>query len=203
MKRLILIIALIVPCLLSQAITVDALFKKYKHYPEAQYRKVNSTELKAQIDSVSSEEEKEVLRTAKEMLMLMVPLEKEDLKQLIAELNTLKGYNLAMSFSDNDNNDTSPSFSDDLIGKEIETIEEGTGRIVKGTIIGLAQPDNEQSFSVEIYSKETSKDVVSKPVFLIRMFGLTGLIYIDGEIKPNDTKKIIEIKTNTSLSIAN
>lgn len=203
MKRLILIIALIVPCLLSQAITVDALFKKYKHYPEAQHRKVNSTELKAQIDSVSSEEEKEVLRTAKEMLMLMVPLEKEDLKQLIAELNTLKGYNLAMSFSDNDNNDTSPSFSDDLIGKEIETIEEGTGRIVKGTIIGLAQPDNEQSFSVEIYSKETSKDVVSKPVFLIRMFGLTGLIYIDGEIKPNDTKKIIEIKTNTSLSIAN
>ena len=198
MKRLILIIALIVPCLLSQAITVDALFKKYKHYPEAQYRKFNSKELKAQIDSVSSEEEKEVLRTAKEMLMLMVPLEKEDLKQLIAELNTLKGYNLAMSFSDNDNNDTAPSFSDDLIGKEIETIEEGTGRIVKGTIIGPAQPDNEQSFSVEIYSKETSKDVVSKPVFLIRMFGLTGLIYIDGEIKPNDAKKMIEINTSTS-----
>lgn len=200
MKRLFFIIALLVPALLSQALTVNDLFKKYKNYPEAQYRKLNSKELKAQIDSVSSEDEKEVLRTAKEMMMLMVSLEEEDLKQLTAELNTLKGYNMAMSFSENDNNDAPPAFSDDLIGKEIVTIEEGTGRIVKGTIVGQAQPDNEPSFSVEIYSKETSRDVLSKPVLLIRMCELTGLIYIDGEIKPNDAEKMIKISTGTSTS---
>lgn len=200
MKRLFFIIALLVPALLSQALTVNDLFKKYKNYPEAQYRKLNSKELKAQIDSVSSEDEKEVLRTAKEMMMLMVILEEEDLKQLTAELNTLKGYNMAMSFSENDNNDAPPAFSDDLIGKEIVTIEEGTGRIVKGTIVGQAQPDNEPSFSVEIYSKETSRDVLSKPVLLIRMSELTGLIYIDGEIKPNDAEKMIKISTGTSTT---
>lgn len=200
MKRILLIITLLVPCLLSQAITVNDLFNKYKNYPNAQYQKHNSRELKAHIDSVSSAEEKEVLRTAKEMMMVMLLLEDDDLKELTSELNAVKGYSLAMSFCENDNNDASPKLSDNLIGKEILTIEEGTGSIVKGTIVGPAQSDNEQSLSVEIYSKETTKDVLSKPVLLIRMFELTSLIYIDGDIKPNDAKKMLKIKTNTSLS---
>lgn len=72
MKRILLIITLLVPCLLSQAITVNDLFNKYKNYPNAQYQKLYSRELKAHIDSVSSAEEKEVLRTAKEMMMVML-----------------------------------------------------------------------------------------------------------------------------------
>lgn len=205
MKRLFFIMALLLPALLSQAMTVNDLFKKYMNYPDAQYKVLNEKELKAQIDSVKSEEEKEILRRAKKVEIVMVFLDGEAQKNLIAELNSLKGYSLAMSFSLNDNEPQQANpipFREDLIGKEIVTIEAETGRIVKGTIVGPSQPDdNQESLSLEIYSKDSSRDVLSKPVFLMRALEITGLIYLDGEMKPSDAEKTIKISTSTSTSI--
>lgn len=203
MKQLFFIMALLVPALLSQAMTVNELFKKYMNYPDAQYKVLNEKELKAQIDSVSSEEEKEILRIAKKVEIVMVLLDGEAQKNLTAELNSLKGYGLAMSFHENGNKTQQAiPFREDLIGKEIVTIEAETGRIVKGTIVGPSQPEeNQESISVEIYSKDSSRDVLLKPVFLMRVFEMTGLIYLDGEMKPSDAEKTIKISTSTSTSI--
>lgn len=102
MKRLIFILVMLLPAIMSQALTVDGLFKKYKKIPEAQYVKMNKKDLMAQMDSVDSEEEKEMLRTAKGMQMLLVNLDDDEkLEQITNDLNSLKNYSLAVSFTRN------------------------------------------------------------------------------------------------------
>ena len=71
MKRLILSLAVVIPFIIAHAMTVNDLFKKYRSsIPDAQYTELKGKALKNQIDSVSTDREKEILRNAKKVVML-------------------------------------------------------------------------------------------------------------------------------------
>lgn len=197
MKRLIFILVMLLPAIMSQALTVDGLFKKYKKIPEAQYVKMNKKDLMAQMDSVDSEEEKEMLRTAKGMQMLLVNLDDDEkLEQITNDLNSLKNYSLAVSFTRNNGPQTINLIHEDgSITKE--TIKES----MSGFISSLFNP----TIAVDVYGKETaSEDIISKPLFLIKFWNFTGLIYIDGEININDAETVtnfVDFDTDSEITI--
>ena len=152
MKRFIFAFALLLTGILSQALTVNDLIKKYKDQPGVTYREVSGKELKNQIDSVSSESEKEVLRTAKKMEVLIV-LNDELLDSLSSDVNALSDYSLALSYS-----------------------------------------GDEGGMAVDVYGKDSnSKEYIQKPVFMIKISAWSVLIYLDGRIRPDNTKDIIKI----------
>lgn len=97
MKRNFLILTLLVSCILAQAMSVNDLFKKYESYPHTVYDELNEQELRAQVDSVNTEEEKEVLRTAKKMQLLLTFMEDDAVEGLKEDLNSLKGYSMAVA----------------------------------------------------------------------------------------------------------
>ena len=189
MKRLFFVLVFLLPVCIAQATTVDGLFKKYKKIPDAQYVKMNHKELMAQIDSVSSEDEKEVLRTAKEMRMLFFSGNEDNAEELTTELNSLKNYYLALSFTHNNGE------------QSVNIINEGN--LSKEAIRGFLESFINPTISVDVYGKETSKDndIISKPLFLISFWGMTGLLYIDGEIKASSADKVINFTTDTDATI--
>lgn len=183
MKRILLILTLLVPCLLSQAITVDELFKKYKECPNTQYRVLGKEELKALAANVSSEEEKEVLRSAKRLEVLLTFIEEEEQKKMVADLNALEGYTVAISTDASiDMTDANADGPSSAI-PTVETTDAGTY----------------PSMSMTVYGKETSSnECVSKPVIFITMWEMTTIIYIDGKIKPSDANKFINMSVNAN-----
>lgn len=189
MRKIIFVLVLMATVILGQAMTVNGLFKKYQDFPEAQYLKMNEKELKAQMDSVSSEEEKEILRTAKSMQMLLFVLEEEDQKQkLTDDLTSLKHYSLALSFTHNNGEQSINIVGDGNVSKEA----------LKGFVESFINP----TISVDVYGNEKSReDIIAKPLFLMNFWGMTGLIYIDGEIKAGDADKVLQFTTNTDTTI--
>lgn len=188
MKKLLFVVAFLLPICIAQATTVDGLFKKYKKIPDAQYVKMNHKELMAQIDSVSTEDEKEVLRTAKEMRMLFFSSNEDNAEELPTELNSLKNYYLALSFTHGGEG-------------SLNVINEGN--VSKEALRGFFDSFFNPTISVDVYGKETSKDndIISKPLFLISIWGMTGLLYIDGEIKASSADKVINFTTDTDATI--
>ena len=196
MKRLIFVLALLLPAFMSQALTVNGLFKKYKKFPEAQYMKMNEKELRARVDSVTSEEEKEILKTAKGMEMLLVNLEDDEIEKINADLNSLKDYSLALSFSHNNGKQTLNIIEDGVISKES----------IKESMNGFIESFLNPTITVDVYGKDVSDDnsddVISKPLYLIKIWGMTGLIFIDGNIKVSEADNIMNfVKTDTDTTI--
>lgn len=188
MKRLFIILAILLPVCMAQATTVSGLFKKFKNVPDAQYVKMNKKELRAQADSVSSEEEKEMLRTAKEMRILFFTEHEDKVEELTSELNSLKNYNLALSFTHGGEG-------------SLNVINEGN--VSKEALRGFIDSFYNPTISVDVYGKETNADdnIIKKPLFLISFWGMTGLVYIDGEIKASDADKVLHFNTNTDTTI--
>lgn len=188
MKRLFIILAILLPVCMAQATTVSGLFKKFKNVPDAQYVKMNKNELRAQADSVSSEEEKEMLRTAKEMRILFFTEHEDKVEELTSELNSLKNYNLALSFTHGGEG-------------SLNVINEGN--VSKEALRGFIDSFYNPTISVDVYGKETNADdnIIKKPLFLISFWGMTGLVYIDGEIKASDADKVLHFNTNTDTTI--
>lgn len=189
MKRLFFVLILILPVCMVQAITIDGLFKKYQKVPEAQYKVLKGKELKAQADSVSTEEEKEMLLSAKEMRMLFFNDDEKEKEKLTSDLNSLKHYSLALSFTHNNGNQSVNVISEGHISKEV--IQRFIDSFINPTI------------SVDVYGKESSKDtdLISKPIFLISYWSITGLVYIDGDIKAGDAAKVLNFTTDTDATI--
>ncbi|MDE6692339.1 MAG: hypothetical protein K2K05_03040, partial [Muribaculaceae bacterium] len=153
MKRNILILAFLVSCIFAQAMSVNDLFKKYRSYPNSQYQELNEKELRAQVDSVSTEEEKEVLRTAKRMQILLAFLEDDDLEGLKDDLNSLKGYSMAAA------------------------IDKSEDESVNRPAVAF-WPSTDLTVTMEVYSLETSSsEYLSKPLMYVRMMGMNALIY--------------------------
>lgn len=71
MKRIIFTLALLMGCLLSHAITVDGLIKKYSQLPDVIFQELKGKALKNHIDTIKSEKDKEILRTAKKLQILV------------------------------------------------------------------------------------------------------------------------------------
>lgn len=189
MKRLVFILSLLLPVFLLQATTIDGLFKKYQKIPDAQYIKMNKKELIAQMDSLDTEEEKEVLSTAKEMRILFFRADEDNSEKLTEELNSLKKYSLALSFIHNNGN------------QSINVINEGN--VSKEALNGFIESFINPTISVDVYGKESSKsnEIISKPLFLINFWGMNGLFYIDGDIKASEANKVLNFTTNTDSTI--
>lgn len=198
MKKLIFVFALLLPAVMSQAVTVNGLFKKYKKFPEAQYVKLNEKELRTQADSVSSEEEKELLKTAKGMEMLLVNLQEDEIEKMNADLNSLKNYSLALSFTHNN-------------GKQsLNIIEDGniSNESVKESMNGFIESFLNPTITVDVYGKDVSNDssdeIISKPLYVFRIWGMTGFVYIDGNLKVSDADKIMNFfntETDTTINV--
>lgn len=196
MKRLIFVLALLLPAFMSQALTVNGLFKKYKKFPEAQYMKMNEKELRARVDSVTSEEEKEILKTAKGMEMLLVNLEDDEIEKINADLNSLKDYSLALSFSHNNGKQTLNIIEDGVISKES----------IKESMNGFIESFLNPTITVDVYGKDVSDDnsddIISKPLYLLKIWGMTGFIFIDGNIKVSKADNIMNFfKTDTDTTV--
>ncbi|MDE6654439.1 MAG: hypothetical protein K2K37_08660 [Muribaculaceae bacterium] len=175
MKRNLLILTLLACCIFAQAMSVNDLFKKYRSYPNAQYQELNEKELRAQVDSVNTEEEKEVLRTAKKMQILLTFMEDDALEGMIEDLNSLKGYSMAAAI------DKSENMNVNLPGVSLF-------------------PNLDPSVTMEVYSKDSSSgEFLSKPLIYVKLMGMTALIYIDGKIKANDAKDFVKASISVDV----
>lgn len=179
MKRLILILALILPCIFAQALTVNDLIKKYKNFPEASYMEADKKQLRNQIDSVSSEAEKETLHSLNKMKILLMGLDDEQTETLTSDLNSLKNYSLTMSFSSS-NEQKEP---ENLLQSAINSCMD-------------------LSMTTDIYSKDSSSDqYLLNPILVIKVWEMTALIYLDGKLKPDNAKELVKASFNSNTSL--
>ena len=176
-KRFTLIVTLLMSGLLAQALTVNELLSKYKKFPDTQYKEFKGKELKKHIDNELSEAEKEVLRTAKRLVMVLAFFEKEQIENLTSDLNSLEDYSLAISYSMSD------AQSD-------------------GNMRSLPGMNDNTSVTVSVYSENSSSsEYLLKPVIVINLCEMIGLMYIDGKIKPEETKDLIKVKREITPSV--
>lgn len=177
MKKITFILTLLFSSLIANALTVDKLIKNYRNQPDVQYEEIKGKELEALIDSVSKDIEKEALRTAKKLVVIGFMKDEEQCKELSTELNKIDDYSLALAYT-------------------IDTPEPLNPLLF--TVTGL-----ESSIAVEIYSKNSSSsEFLIKPIFLINMWGMVALAYLDGKIKPDTAKEFVEVTFHTSYSFS-
>ncbi|MDE6343059.1 MAG: hypothetical protein K2K93_12165 [Muribaculaceae bacterium] len=191
MKRILLVFALILPALMSQAVSINGLFKKYKKFPEAKYVNMNKKDMRAMLDSVTSEVDKEVYRTGNGMQMLLMHLEDEaQIEQLTSEINSLKDYSLALSFTHNNGKQT---LNTTIEGISSDKAKEAANAFIASFI--------DPTMSVDVYCKETSGEDLIKPLYLLNFWGFTGLVYLDGKIKASDADKILTFTSDTDATV--
>ena len=177
MKNITFILTLLFSSLIANAMTVDKLLKYYRHQPDIQFEEIKGKELEALMDSASSDVEKDVIRRAKKLIVMGFISDEEQRKELSSKLNMLDDYSLALAYT----KDTPEPINPLLF-----------------SITGL-----ESSIAVDIYSKNSSSsEYLIKPVFLINMWGMVALAYLDGTIKPDTAKEFVEITFNTSYTFS-
>lgn len=171
MKRLSILLVFFGLCIACHALTVKGLFNKYKKLPDVTYKEINRKELRANIDSVSSESEKEVLRSLKKMEVLMFPAESLP-ESLVSDLTSLKDYSLIISYSKTE---------EDMIDKMFNSIP----------IFGA----DDNSFIIDVYGRNTASadEYVTQPVIMMRFWEWITLIYLDGRVRLDDTKQMIKV----------
>ncbi|MDE6637607.1 MAG: hypothetical protein K2K32_05150, partial [Muribaculaceae bacterium] len=178
MKKIILCIVLIFFGLTANALTINKLLNYYKNQPDIQYEVIKGKRLSALVDSVSSDVEKDALRSAKKLVVFGSFMDEEQRKDLSSRLDMLDDYSLAFSYS-------------------LETPESTLPLLFAAT--GM-----ESSTKVDIYAKNSSSsEYIYQPVFLINMWGMVALAYLDGKIKPDATKDLVKatFKVNYSTSV--
>ena len=94
-----LIMALLFSNLMANALTIGKLLKNYRNQPDIQYEVIKEKELKALIDSVSSETEKDALRSARKLVILGSRMDEIQHESLSSYLKRLDDYSLALSYS--------------------------------------------------------------------------------------------------------
>ncbi|MDE6380763.1 MAG: hypothetical protein K2L11_09845 [Muribaculaceae bacterium] len=177
MKRTTFILTLLLTSLIANALTVEKLLKGYRNKPDIQYNEVKGKELKALADSVSTEVEKEALRDARKLVVMGSMMDEEQLRKLSSKLNTLDDYSLALEYT-------------------VDLPEQFNS-------VSSALNGQEPSVSVDIYSKNSSSsEYLIKPVFLINMWGMVALAYLDGKIKPDTAKEFVDVTFHTGYSLS-
>ena len=175
MRSFTLILALLFSCLITEALTIDNLLKRYRNLPDIQYEVIKGKELKALIDSVSSETEKDALRFARKLVIMGSIMDDKQHESLSSNLDKLDDYSLALSYSI------------DTPQKPIPLLGRASG--------------SETSVNVNIFSKKSSSDeYLNQPVFLINMWGMVALAYLDGRIKSDTAMDLIQVTFSTSDS---
>ncbi len=167
------------------------MFKEFKKLAsDAQVIVLKGKALKNQVDSVTTESEKEILRNAKKLEMAGGMLDNAQREKLSTILNKLDHYTLTAAYTKNDNKVNEPPH----LNEKYDTLED--------YIKAMDASQNDDSVKVEIYAlNSSSSEYLFKPVIVIECFGVTAIVYIDGKIKPGDAEQFIDVKTNTTISI--
>ena len=175
MRNFALFLFLLFSSIVTNALTVDQLLKTYRNMSDVQFEVRKGKQLKALMDSVASDIEKEALRTAKKLVVVGSLMDSVQIESLSSKFDMLNHYSLALSYSID--------------------IPESTKTLLR------MQNTSESSISVEIYSKNSSSDeYLYKPVFFINMCGMVIIAYLDGKIKPDTAKDFIEVTFTTGGS---
>ena len=177
MKKNAFILIFILSSLIANALTVEKLLKGYRNQPNIEYKEVKGKGLKALIDSVSTEVEKEALRNARKLVVMGSMMNEEQRMELSSKLNKLDDYSLALEYT-------------------VDLPEQLNS-------VSSALNGQEPSVSVDIYSKNSaSSEYLIKPVFLINMWGMVALAYLDGKIKPDTAKEFVDVTFHTGYSLS-
>lgn len=172
MKKIILSLLLLFISLMANALTVDKLLNYYKNQPDANYEVTKGKRLKALVDSVSTDVEKDALRSAKKLVVVNSFMDEKQRDELSSKLNILDDYSLAFSYSMNNPEPTIPLLF---------------------TATGI-----EYSMTVDIYAKNSfSNEYIYQPIFIIKVNEMVALAYLDGKIKPEVAKDFIKVTFNT------
>lgn len=177
MKKLAFILSLLFCSLFANALTVDKLLKYYKNQPDVKYEEIKGKDLTALMDSTSTDIEKKALRTAKKLIVLGFMTSEDQRKELVSKLNMLDDYSLALAYTRDNAEPINP------------------------LLLTVTGP--ESSITVDIYSKNSSSyEYLYKPIFLINMWGMVALAYLDGKISPDTAKEFVEVTFNTNYSFS-
>lgn len=178
MKKILLCIVFSLCGIIANALTINKLLKQYKNSPDIEYKVIKGKGLEALVDSVTSDVEKEALRSAKKLVVFGGFMDDDQRDDLSSKLNSLDDYSLAFSYT-------------------LERPEPTLPLLFATT--GL-----ESSTKVDIYAKNSSSsEYIDQPVFLINMFGMVAVAYLDGKIKPDATKDLVKatFKVDYSTSV--
>ncbi len=197
MKRVTFIITLIITCLGAQALTVRDIIKKYKKIPESQYQVIKEKDLKKKVATEDlSDEEKAMWSTAKRVELLLTPAEDRTAEELVSDVNSLDNYSLALSLS-------TSNYVDVLETTDGESKPVEPKSYLKSMIQEVINP----TVYMDVYGEDTpsrplqSDELLSKPVVIIKMMGMIGICYIDGQMRASDAKDLIKVDTSTSYTV--
>lgn len=172
MKKIFLSLLILFNSLIANALTVNKLLNYYKNQPNVNYEVIKGIRLKALVDSVSTDVEKDALRTAKKLVVVNSFMDEKQRDELSSKLNILDDYSLAFSYSMDNPEPTIPLLF---------------------TATGI-----EYSTTVDIYTKNSvASEYLYQPVFLINAKEMVALAYLDGKIKPDAAKDFIKVTFNT------
>ncbi len=174
MKKIILPLLFLFSSLVINALTIDKLIKEYKNLPDAKFEEFKGKRLNALADSVTTDVEKEALRSAKKLVVLSSNFDEEQRRELLSKLNLLNDYNLAFSYGVDAQELTIPLLS--------------------------TATDIESTSTIDIYTKNSSSsEYLFKPVFFINMPEKFALAYLDGRIKSEAAQDIVQVTLNTGF----
>ena len=64
----------------------------------------------------------------------------------------------------------------------------------------MTLPHLDSPIAVDVYSEdEPSGEYLTKPIFLINLWGIAGMVYIDGKLKPETAKDFIQVTYSTNF----
>ncbi len=171
MKKIVLIFLLFFISLIANALTIDNLLNYFKNLPDVKHEVIKGKRLNALVDSVATDIEKDALRTAKKLVVISSSMDEKQRGDLLSKLSLLNNYNLAFSYVMDTPEPTIPLLS---------------------TATGI-----KSSTTVNIYAKNSSSnEYLYNPVFLLHMNGIVALAYLDGKIKPDAAKDLVQATFN-------
>ncbi|MDE6304632.1 MAG: hypothetical protein K2M01_07400, partial [Paramuribaculum sp.] len=60
----------------------------------------------------------------------------------------------------------------------------------------------DNSVTTEIYSKDSSSDqYLLNPLLVIKIWGMTALVYLDGKLKPDNAQEMIKVSFDSKTSL--
>lgn len=177
MKNIVLSLILLLCNPVANALTIDKLFNTYKNQPNYKYEVIKGKSLNSLIDSAPSELEKEVLQSIKKLIILEKISEDEQLIDLSANIEKLKDYSLAYSYSLDSSDLAIPLLS--------------------------STTSIDSSNNIKIYSKKSSSsEYLNQPLFFFNTGKRALLAYLDGKLNPETTKNLVRLTLNTYFSEA-
>lgn len=167
-------VTILMGALSANCYSVKNLLDKYQKFPDAEVTEVK--DFHNHLDTLKGVEDNE-WKDIKSMKAVTCKLNESQTKTLYNDIGKIKKYELLTTLSSNSSVDT-----DSLKG-----------------FAKLFASMFDFSYSIDIYSKETSKDYIKDPLLVIDFLDVTALIYLKGKITPDALNDGIDISQNTTV----